>query len=95
MFLSVVHLLDRRCALCNAVLASAGSRSFIVDEMGDPVSFPADAPPERMQVEICCENGHANGLDIPGDASAEESLNTPDGAPIARDAVLIATGGTP
>lgn len=92
MFLSLVHLHERRCVLCNALLGAAGSRSFIVDAGGDPVSFPAENPPEQMQVEIVCQNGHLNRLEIPGDASAEESLNTPDGAPIGRDAVLVAIG---
>ena len=87
MFLSIVHLRERRCTLCNALLAQAGARSFIVDTEGEPVRFSAENSPEQMQLEIVCENGHVEVINVPGEASAEESLDTPDGAPIARDAV--------
>jgi len=86
-FLSIVHLRERRCILCSALIAEAGARSFIVDDRGDPVDFAAEGPPERMQVAIVCENGHVNPIDVPGDASAEESMYTPDEAPIGRDAL--------
>lgn len=87
MFLSVVHLRELRCSLCAALLAAPGSRSFIVDERGDPVKFPAENPPQEMTLELICENGHVTQIDIPADASAEESLMTPDEAPLATDAI--------
>lgn len=87
MFLSIVHLRERRCILCGELIAAPGARSFIVDDRGDPIAFSAEGPPELMQVAILCENGHVNAVDVPGDASAEESMNTPYDAPIARDAL--------
>jgi hypothetical protein len=86
-FLSIVHLRERRCPLCNALLATAGARSFIVDSQGDPVAFATANPPAQMQLEMRCENGHIDVITVPGEASAEESIHTPDDAPIALDAV--------
>ena len=88
MFLSLVHLRALRCALCDKLLAEPGSRSFIVDANGDPVSFPADNPPEEMTLEIVCEQGHVTQVSVPHEVGAEESLTTPDDAPVARDAIL-------
>lgn len=88
MFLSLVHLRDLRCVLCSAVLATAGARSFIIDAQGEPVAFPQDEPPAQMLVQLHCPNGHVTELSVPDDVGAEESLQTPDEAPIGADAVL-------
>jgi hypothetical protein len=87
-FLAVVHLKDLVCKECGARIAEPGARSFIVDGSGAPVAFDENAVPEAMVVEITCPNGHPNELYIPNEVSAEETLATPDGAPIAADAVL-------
>ncbi|GAC1388244.1 MAG: hypothetical protein NVSMB31_01910 [Vulcanimicrobiaceae bacterium] len=88
-FLDVVHIRERRCAVCGDFLARAGARSFIVDSDGLPVAFAEDDPPQAMHVSMTCGNGHATELHIPGDVSAEATMMTPDDAPIAVDAVLI------
>lgn len=91
-FLTLVHLRDMTCARCNAPVADAGARSFIVDTGGTPINFSEDDPPAEMIVEVMCPNGHANELNVPNEIAAEEALMTPDNAPIASDATL--TGGT-
>ena len=90
-FLDIVHVRERRCAQCEQVLAQPGSRSFIVDAGGDPVNFDEEHPPETMRVGLRCRNGHLNTLTVPGDASAEATMMTPDDAPIAVDAQLLPT----
>ena len=87
-FLAIVHVRELTCAQCGAQIAEAGARSFIVDGAGSPVSFDETAMPEEMTVEIACPNGHRTTLYVPNEVSAEETLGTPDGAPIAADAVL-------
>jgi hypothetical protein len=89
-FLALVHLRERRCAQCNALLGAAGARSFVVDQRGEPVNFSEDEPPEEMQVNVVCQNGHTTTLRVPEDLGAEETLVTPDGAPIGRDAMIVA-----
>lgn len=89
-FLALVHLRERRCLQCNALLGAAGARSFVVDDNGDPLNFSQDEPPEELRVELVCENGHATTLRVPDDLGAEDTLVTPDGAPIARDAMFVA-----
>ena len=90
-FLDLVHVRERRCEKCGQMLAEPGSRSFIVDGAGDPVNFDAEHPPSEMRVTLRCGNGHATQLSVPGDASAEATLMTPDDAPIAVDATLVST----
>ncbi|HTZ55910.1 MAG TPA: hypothetical protein VMB20_12685 [Candidatus Acidoferrum sp.] len=89
-FLALVHLRERRCADCNALLGEAGARSFVIDQRGDPVNFSQDEPPEEMQAVLVCQNGHSTTLRVPDDLGAEETLATPDGAPIGRDAMIVA-----
>ena len=89
-FLALVHLRERRCPQCHALLGAAGARSFVVDERGDPVNFSHDDPPEAMVVEFVCPNGHRTALNVPEDLSAEETLATPEDAPIGRDATIVA-----
>ncbi|MGZ3504748.1 MAG: hypothetical protein ACXVAG_11820 [Vulcanimicrobiaceae bacterium] len=91
-FLTLVHLHQLNCVRCNALVADAGSRSFIVDTGGTPINFSEADPPAEMIVEVMCPNGHANELNVPNEISAEEALMTPDDAPIASDATL--TSGT-
>ncbi|MDQ2873245.1 MAG: hypothetical protein M3R35_08975 [Candidatus Eremiobacteraeota bacterium] len=91
-FLSLVHLRDMQCAVCKSPIARAGARSFVVDLGGTPIHFSTDDPPAEMIVELVCSNGHANELNVPNEISAEETLSTPDDAPIACDATL--TSGT-
>jgi hypothetical protein len=89
-YLALVHLRERRCATCGDLLAAAGARSFIVDLLGEPLNF-ADNVPEEMIAEITCANGHDTTLYIPNDIGAEETLLTPEDAPIAKDATVIPT----
>lgn len=89
MFLDLVHLLELRCEQCSAVLAQPGSRSFIVDNSGDPVNFSQDDPPAEMVVHLACPSGHTTELNVPNEISAEETLVTPDEAPIAVDACIV------
>jgi hypothetical protein len=89
MFLALVHLRESRCEQCSALLAQAGARSFIVDANGDPLQFSPDDPPAEMVVHLLCPNGHATELNVPNEISAEESMSTPDDAPIGADACLI------
>lgn len=89
MFLSLVHLNELRCEQCKALLAQPGARSFIVTLDGDPVQFSPDDPPAEMVVHLLCADSHANELDVPNEISAEESISTPDDAPLGSDACLI------
>jgi hypothetical protein len=89
-FLALVHLRECRCEQCNALLGAAGARSFVIDRRGDPVNFSEAEPPDAMQVELVCQNGHTTTLRVPEDLGAEETLATPDGAPIGRDAMMMA-----
>lgn len=89
MFLSLVHLSELRCEECKELLAMPGSRSFIVNLEGDPVAFSTEDPPAEMIVHLLCPNGHASELDVPNEIGAEESMSTPDEAPIGADACLI------
>lgn len=89
MFLSLVHLAELRCEECKDLIAQAGARSFIVTLDGDPVRFSPDDPPAEMVVHLLCPQGHASELNVPNEISAEESMNTPDQAPIGADACLI------
>jgi hypothetical protein len=91
-FLSLVHLRDLACAQCGKLLAAAGARSFIVDGEGNPVHFSEDDPPAEMVVQLYCRNGHATELNVPNEIGAEETLKTPEDAPIGTDAVML--GGT-
>jgi hypothetical protein len=88
-FLALVHLRELHCGDCNALLAQAGARSFIVDANGDPLNFSQEEPPEEMTVEIACPNGHDTTLYVPNEVAAEETLVTPPDAPIGRDAILV------
>ncbi|HEY5258376.1 MAG TPA: hypothetical protein VIJ12_08355 [Candidatus Baltobacteraceae bacterium] len=87
-FLSLVHLHELRCATCDAELATAGARSFVVGADGEPIDFAADDGPAEMTVVMICANGHDTELLVPNEIGAEETLSTPDEAPIAGDAVL-------
>lgn len=89
MFLSLVHLTQLRCEQCGQPLAHPGARSFIVTAEGDPVQFSAEDPPAEMIVHLLCSNGHANELNVPNEIAAEESMTTPEEAPIGVDACLI------
>lgn len=87
-FLALVHLRELRCAECDENLAAPGARSFIVDDVGDAVPFAEDQDPEGMTVSIVCSDGHENQLYVPNDVAAEDVAQTPDDAPIGRDAVI-------
>ena len=89
-FLALVHLRELRCAQCNELLASPGARSFLVDQNGEAMSFTQDEPPAEMTAAIVCSRGHENLLYVPNEIAAEETLYTPEGAPIARDAIMLA-----
>lgn len=88
-YLALVHLRELRCAECRVLLAAAGARSIIVDEQDEPVHFAAQDAPQEMQVELTCANGHATLLYVPNEIAAEETLQTPDDAPVGLDAMLI------
>ena len=89
MFLNLVHLAELRCEECSEVLAGPGARSFILDAGGDPIAFSPDDPPAEMVVHLLCRSGHTSELNVPNEISAEESMTTPDEAPIGADACLI------
>lgn len=89
-FLALVHLRDLRCAQCNELLAVAGARSFLVDERGEAVNFSEAEPPDEMTTAILCSRKHENVLYVPNEIGAEETLYTPEDAPIARDAIMLA-----
>ena len=87
-FLAVVHLRPLDCPECGSPVAPAGSRSFVVDAGGSPVLFDAQDPPAEMEVALECPRGHAVALLVPNEISAEETMATPEEAPLATDAVL-------
>jgi hypothetical protein len=87
-YLALVHLRDLSCEACGAPLAVAGARSFIVDDDGEPVGFEADAVPEEMTAELRCPLGHATPMFVPNEIAAEETMQTPDDAPIGADAFI-------
>jgi phage FluMu protein Com len=89
-FLALVHLRELRCEQCNELLAQAGARSFLVDERGEAMNFSESEPPEEMSVAVFCSRKHENVLYVPNEISAEETLYTPEDAPIARDAIMLA-----
>ncbi len=89
-FLALVHLRELRCGRCRSLLAAAGARSFIVDERGEAFNVSSEAPPEDMRVTIVCPCGHHTVLAVPSEIGAEETLHTPDDAPIGRDAMIVA-----
>ena len=89
-FLALVHLRELRCAQCNELLAQAGARSFLVDESGEALNFSEDEPPAEMTAAIYCSNGHESLVYVPNEIAAEETLYTPEEAPIARDAIMLA-----
>lgn len=88
-YLSLVHLRDLHCAVCNALLARAGARSFIVDQDGNPMHFSQEDPPAEMVVQLTCPNGHTTEFNVPNEIAAEEALTTPDDAPIGVDASVL------
>lgn len=88
-FLSLVHLRELRCPLCSKEIAAPGARSFIVDGDGNPVHFAEERPPQEMTVALQCRNGHTTEISVPNEIAAEETLATPEDAPIAADAVLV------
>jgi hypothetical protein len=88
-FLAIVHLQALQCRECGAPLAQPGARSFIVDSEGSPRFFDPADPPAEMTVEMTCPNGHALELFVPNEISAEETLMTPENAPLAGDAALL------
>lgn len=87
-FLAVVHLRGLVCPECGARLAEPGARSFVVDPEGVPVPFDEQSAPEEMTLTIACPNGHVATLLVPNEVAVEETMATPDAAPIATDAVL-------
>lgn len=89
-FLALVHLRELRCPECETLLAEAGARSFLVDASGEAINFSGSEPPEEMTVAIRCPQGHEATLYVPNEIGAEETLITPEDAPIARDAILMA-----
>lgn len=87
-FLAIVHLRELVCSECGAKTADAGARSFIVDPEGAPVLFEEQSMPEEMTLTIACPRGHESTLLVPNEVAVEETMATPDAAPIAADAVL-------
>ena len=87
-FLSAVHLAELRCERCGAVLAVPGARSFIVGPEGEAIAFSSSDPPAELTLELTCPDGHVTELLVPNEVSAEETLLTPESAPIAADALL-------
>lgn len=87
-FLAVVHLRDLGCQECGAQIAAPGARSFVVDLEGAPILFEEDGMPSEMALTIACARGHLSTLLVPNEVSVEETMATPDAAPIAADAVL-------
>jgi hypothetical protein len=87
-FLAVVHLRQLVCPECSAEIAPAGARSFVVDRGGSPINFDQERMPSEMTLSIACPNGHVATLLVPNEVAAEETLLTPEGAPIAPDAVF-------
>jgi len=87
-FLAVVHLRDLVCPECGAKIADAGARSFVVDREGTPVPFQEQQMPSEMVLTISCPHGHAVTLLVPNEFAVEETMATPDAAPIGADAIL-------
>lgn len=87
-FLAVVHLRELVCPECGAVIAAPGARSFVVDPQGAPILFDEQNMPGEMSLTIACPSGHVATLLVPNEVSVEETMVTPDAAPIAADAVL-------
>lgn len=87
-FLAVVHLRELVCPECGAKIAEPGARSFVVDAAGVPVAFDEQNVPDEMALTIACSNGHPATLLVPNEVGVEETMTTPDAAPIAADAVL-------
>jgi hypothetical protein len=87
-FLAVVHLRDLACRECGAEIAAPGARSFVVDPQGAPILFDEQSMPGEMTLTIACPRGHLSELLVPNEVGVEETLATPDAAPIAPDAVL-------
>ena len=88
-FLAVVHLRETPCKTCGAILAQAGARSFVVDDEREPLWFEAGSVPEEMTLVITCPNGHPEQFFVPNEIGAEETLLTPEDAPIGLDAVFV------
>jgi hypothetical protein len=88
-FLALVHLRELTCPQCGAVLATAGARSFVVDERHEAVNFSQNEPPDGMTVAVLCPNGHRVIRRVPDELAAEETLAVPDDAPIGHDALLM------
>ena len=88
-YLSLVHLRELQCEHCPAILAPPGARSFIVDSAGNPVNFSYDDPAAEMVVQLSCPSGHSTELNVPNEIGAEETLVTPDKAPVAGDARVV------
>jgi len=88
-YLALVHLRDLNCEACGAPLAVAGARSFIVSGDDEPVGFEQDAVPEEMTVELHCPAGHATQMFVPNEIGAEETMQTPEEAPIGADAFIV------
>jgi hypothetical protein len=88
-YLALVHLRDLNCEACGAPLAVAGARSFIVTEDDEPLAFEADKVPEEMTVELRCPVGHTTQMFVPNEIGAEETLQTPEEAPIGADAFIV------
>jgi hypothetical protein len=88
-YLALVHLRDLACEACGAPLAAAGARSFIVSDDGEPFGFEPSAIPEEMSVELRCPLGHETTLLVPNEIAAEETLQTPEDAPIGADAFIV------
>ena len=88
-YLALVHLRDLACEACGAPLAVAGARSFIVDDRDEPLGFAETAVPVEMTVELRCPLGHATQLFVPNEIGAEETMRTPDEAPIGADAFVV------
>lgn len=87
-FLAVVHLRELLCPDCGTKIADAGARSFVVDPQGEPIGFDEEHMPEEMPLTVTCPRGHVARLLVPNEVGVEETMATPDGAPIAADAVL-------
>jgi hypothetical protein len=87
-FLAVVHLRELECPECGATIAQPGARSFVVDPQGGPLLFDEESAPSEMTLTIACPRGHHATLLVPNEVAVEETMTTPDAAPIAADAVL-------
>ena len=87
-FFAVVHLREFNCPECGARIAEPGARSFVVDPQGAPVLFDEQNMPGEMTLTIACPGGHVATLLVPNEVAVEETMITPDAAPIAPDAIL-------